>query len=226
MLRYRSYSVDFLRKPKVMLEDDEIKSINDLMDKRATDEECRLTSEIYKSAFAKIQKGLEDENYFDVICLSQSIMNERLGKLLQTFQGIEDKFKLMTGLEETISNLLSFMDLQKIEIDAELNVETSEAIETEFDQMPAYRESLKDSVVTSVESNPSPSQPKRRAKSTIETRNQERDAKLSLDQRKHLQLVMMEIKVAHPDKSAAEIKSEALDKLDELHRKFSPKKGR
>ena len=33
MLRYRSYSVDFLRKPKVMLEDPEIKSIDDLMDK-------------------------------------------------------------------------------------------------------------------------------------------------------------------------------------------------
>ena len=38
MLRYRSYSVDFLRKPTVMLEDHEIKSIDDLMDKRATDE--------------------------------------------------------------------------------------------------------------------------------------------------------------------------------------------
>ena len=121
MLRYRSYSVDFLRKPKVTLEDDAIKSIDDLMEKRATDEERRLTSELYKSAFARIQKGLEDENYFDVICLSQSIMNERLGKLLQTFQGIEDKFKLMTGLEETISNLLSFMDLQNMEIDPELN---------------------------------------------------------------------------------------------------------
>ena len=48
-------------------------------------------------------------------------MNERVGKLLQTFQGIEDKFKLMTGLEETISNLLSFMDLQNSEIDPELN---------------------------------------------------------------------------------------------------------
>ena len=119
--RYRSYSVDFLRKPTVMLEDHEIKSIDDLMDKRATDEEGRLTSELYKSAFVRIQKGLEDENYFDVICLSQSIMNERVGKLLQTFQGIEDKFKLMTGLEETISNLLSFMDLQNIEIDPELN---------------------------------------------------------------------------------------------------------
>ena len=121
MLRYRSYSVDFLRKPKVMLEDDEIQSINDIMDKRATDEEHRLTSELYKSALARIQKGLEDENYFDVICLTQSIMNERLGELLQTLQGIEDKFKLMTGLGETISNLLSFMDLQNIEIDAELN---------------------------------------------------------------------------------------------------------
>ena len=86
MLRYRSYSVDFLRKPIVMLEDHEIKSIDDLMDKRATDEEGRLTSELYKSAFARIQRGLQDENYFDVICLSQSIMNERLGKLLQTFQ--------------------------------------------------------------------------------------------------------------------------------------------
>ena len=93
MLRYRSYSVDFLRKPTVMLEDHEIRFIYDLMDKRAADEEGRLTSDLYKSAFARIQKGLEDENYFDVICLSQSIMNERLGKLLQTFQGIEDKFK-------------------------------------------------------------------------------------------------------------------------------------
>ena len=57
MLRYRSYSVDFLRKPKVMLEDHEIKSIDDLMDKRATDEERRLTSELYKSAFAQSSKG-------------------------------------------------------------------------------------------------------------------------------------------------------------------------
>jgi len=91
------------------------------MDKRATVEQHRLTAELYKSDFARIRKGLEDENYFDVICLSQSIMNERLGKLLQTFQGIEDKFKLMTGLEETISNLLSFIDLQNIEIDPELS---------------------------------------------------------------------------------------------------------
>ena len=33
MLKYRSYSVDFLRKPKMMLQEHEIKSIEDLMDK-------------------------------------------------------------------------------------------------------------------------------------------------------------------------------------------------
>jgi hypothetical protein len=35
MLRYRSYSVDFLRKLKVMLENREIESISDLMGKQA-----------------------------------------------------------------------------------------------------------------------------------------------------------------------------------------------
>ena len=90
------------------------------MDKLAKDEEGQLTSELYKSAITKVQKGLEDENYFEVICLAQSIMNERLGKLLQTFQGIEDKLKLMTGLEETVSNLLSYMDFHNMEIDLEL----------------------------------------------------------------------------------------------------------
>ena len=120
MLRYRSYSVDFMRNPKVMLQDHGIKSIQDLMDKNAKDEKGRLTSELYKCAFGKVQKGLEAENYFEVICLVQSIMNERLGKLLQIFQGIEDKFKLMTGLEETVSNLLAYMNLHNIEIDPEL----------------------------------------------------------------------------------------------------------
>ena len=85
MLRYRSYSVDFLRKSKLMLEEQEIKSIEYLMNKSATGEEEQLISELYKSAFTKVQKGLEDENYFEVICITQSIMNERLGKLLANF---------------------------------------------------------------------------------------------------------------------------------------------
>ena len=121
MLRYRSYSVDFLRKPKVMLQNREIESISDLMGEQAKDEKARFTLELIESSFIKMQRGLEDENFFEVICISQSIINERLGTLLQNFQGIDDKLKLMTGLEETVSNLLSYMDLQNIEIDPELN---------------------------------------------------------------------------------------------------------
>ena len=104
-----------------MLEEQEVESIEDLMNKSAIGEEGRLTSELYKSAFIKVQKGLEDENYFEVICIAQSIMNERLGKLLQVFQGVEDKFKLITGLEETVCNLLSYLGLHNVEIDPELN---------------------------------------------------------------------------------------------------------
>ena len=43
MLRYRSYSVDFLRKPKVMLQNREIESISDLMGEQAKDEKARFT---------------------------------------------------------------------------------------------------------------------------------------------------------------------------------------
>jgi|GEM_PF-1787329 len=119
MLRYRSYSVDFLRKPKVMLQNREIESISDLMGEQAKDEKARFTLELIESSFIKMQRGLEDENFFEVICISQSIINERLGTLLQNFQGIDDKLKLMTGLEETISNLLSYSEHHNIEINPE-----------------------------------------------------------------------------------------------------------
>ena len=71
-----------------------------------------ITLDLFQFAFAKLQKGLKEEHYFEVICICQSIMNERFGKLLQEYQGIEDKFKLITDLEETITNLLSYMELQ------------------------------------------------------------------------------------------------------------------
>ena len=64
MLRYRSYSVDFLRKPKVMLQNREIESISDLMGEQAKDEKARFTLELIESSFIKMQRGLEDENFF------------------------------------------------------------------------------------------------------------------------------------------------------------------
>ena len=103
----------------MMLQNREIESISDLMGEQAKDEKSRFTLELIESSFIKMQRGLEDENFFEVICISQSIINERLGTLLQNFQGIDDKLKLMTGLEETISNLLSYSEHHNIEINPE-----------------------------------------------------------------------------------------------------------
>ena len=63
--------------------------------------------------------GLEEKRYFEVICICQAIMTERIGYFLQEKQGIEDKFKLLTGLEETVSNLLSYMASKGEMLDAD-----------------------------------------------------------------------------------------------------------
>ena len=81
------------------MEDPEINSVKNLIDIGLDDAKSGLTLDLFQFAFAKLQKGLEEEHYFEVICIYQSIMNERFGKLLQEFQGVEDKFKLITDLE-------------------------------------------------------------------------------------------------------------------------------
>lgn len=53
-------------------------------------------------------------------------MNEKIGKLLQNFQSIKGKFTLITGKEETVFNLLSFMDLDDLEGDPEFRELISE----------------------------------------------------------------------------------------------------
>ena len=53
-------------------------------------------------------------------------MNEKIGKLLQNFQSIKGKFTLITGWEETVFNLLSFMDLDDLEGDPEFRELISE----------------------------------------------------------------------------------------------------
>lgn len=53
-------------------------------------------------------------------------MNEKIGKLLQNFQSIKGKFTLITGQEETVFNLLSYMDLDDLEGDPEFRELVSE----------------------------------------------------------------------------------------------------
>ena len=53
-------------------------------------------------------------------------MDEKIGKLLQNLQSIEGELKDITGWEETVSNLLSYMDLHDLEGDLEFRELISE----------------------------------------------------------------------------------------------------
>jgi len=112
MLRYRSYSVDFLTKPKEFLKEADVISTAALFASQQEKKKNNLRFGLFHSALEQLKLGLEQKNYFEVICLCQAIMTERIGYYLQNMQAIEDKYKVLTGLEETVSNLLSYMDLQ------------------------------------------------------------------------------------------------------------------
>ena len=53
-------------------------------------------------------------------------MDEKIGKLLQNLQSIEGDLKEITGQEEAVSNLLSYMDLHDLEGDLEFRELVSE----------------------------------------------------------------------------------------------------
>ena len=53
-------------------------------------------------------------------------MDEKIGKLLQNLQSIEGDLKEITGQEEAVSNLLSYMDLHDSEGDLEFRELVSE----------------------------------------------------------------------------------------------------
>lgn len=119
MLRYRSYSVDFLKKPNEFLKEADVVSTAALLDCKLEDEKNKLRFQFFHSALEQLKLGLEEKRYFEVICICQAIMTEQIGYFLQEKQGIEDKFKLLTGLEETVSNLLSYMASQGEMLDAD-----------------------------------------------------------------------------------------------------------
>lgn len=50
----------------------------------------KLRSDLYKAAFDRMSKGLETGNYYEVICLSESIMADRINALIVCCQGFSD----------------------------------------------------------------------------------------------------------------------------------------
>lgn len=108
-----------MKKPNEFLKEADVVSTASLLDCKLEDEKNNLRFGFFHSALEQLKLGLEEKSYFEVICICQAIMTERIGYFLQEKQGIEDKFKLLTGLEETVSNLLSYIASQGEILDAD-----------------------------------------------------------------------------------------------------------
>ena len=67
MLRYRSYSVDFLTKPKEFLQDADVDSTSDHLACRSENKKDKLRFELFHSALEQVKIGLEQMKYFEVI---------------------------------------------------------------------------------------------------------------------------------------------------------------
>ena len=44
---------------------------------------------VYKEGFERIDRGLKEERYFEVVCICDSIINDRLTSLIQTLKNDE-----------------------------------------------------------------------------------------------------------------------------------------
>ena len=51
----------------------------------------KLRGQLYDEAFRRIRDGLGDENYFEVIALSESILSDRVGALLQALHHFDEE---------------------------------------------------------------------------------------------------------------------------------------
>lgn len=69
----------------------------------------KLRSDLYKAAFDRMSKGLETGNYYEVICLSESVMADRINALIQCLRTEEDE-------QWTQGSLLDFVRILKDEI--------------------------------------------------------------------------------------------------------------
>ena len=69
----------------------------------------KLRQELYTTAFDRINKGLKTGNYYEVICLSESVMADRINALIQCLRSEEDD-------QWTQGSLLDFVRILNDEI--------------------------------------------------------------------------------------------------------------
>ena len=65
----------------------------------------QLRYELYKEGFERIERGLKEERYFEVVCICDSIINDRLTSLIQTMkneEGIDFSYQSVGSIIRTL----------------------------------------------------------------------------------------------------------------------------
>ena len=91
---FRSYNQ--YRKSTLKLDEPTLTQSKIRMEPEDGSEQNQLRYELYKAAFDRIKEGMNTANYYEVICLSDSLMSDRLGKLLQVVRRYDEE-KYVTG---------------------------------------------------------------------------------------------------------------------------------
>ena len=105
---FRSYNQ--YRKSTLKLDEPTLTQSKIRMEPEDGSEQNQLRYELYKAAFDRIKEGMNTANYYEVICLSDSLMSDRLGKLLQVVRRYDEEKYVTGSLGQTVHTLKREME--------------------------------------------------------------------------------------------------------------------
>ena len=91
------------------------KSKNIRMEGEEGSPQNQLRYELYKEGFERIEKGLKEERYFEVVCICDSIINDRLTSLIQTMkndEGIDFSYQSVGSIIRTLFKTVKETELK------------------------------------------------------------------------------------------------------------------
>ena len=105
---FKSYNQ--YRKATLKLDEPTLTQSKMRMEPEDGSEQNQLRYELYKAAFDRIKEGMNTANYYEVICLSDSLMSDRLGKLLQVVRRYDEEKYVTGSLGQTVHTLKQEME--------------------------------------------------------------------------------------------------------------------
>jgi hypothetical protein len=79
----------------------------------------KLRGELYRSAFERMDRGLEEERFFEVIAIADSVITDRIQSVIQTIIHEEPEQYTHTAIGTAIQSLFTEIKSRNIQLDSE-----------------------------------------------------------------------------------------------------------